>query len=145
MTESSESPDAAVGFGLEVLDRLRSLALPEGDYAVFGSGPLLVRGIIVAVGDLDVLCRGNAWRAAQSVSTSSRVEEGVATVSVGPISFGTEWGLGDFDVDLLLDEAEVIDGLPFVRLEHVIAYKRLAGRPKDLVHLQLIADWMSSR
>jgi hypothetical protein len=131
-------------YGPELFDRLRSFSLPSGDYAVFGSGPLLVRRIIDAVSDLDVICRGEAWRAARGVSTSSRIEEGVRTVAVGPISFGTTWGLGDFDVDVLIDEAEVIDGLPFVRLEHVIAYKQAAGRPKDLVHLKLTADWMGS-
>ena len=38
----------------------------------------------------------------------------------------------------MIDTAEIIDGLPFVRLEHVIAYKQIAGRPKDLQHLALI-------
>lgn len=142
MTATPEHPGVTVGFGLDVLGRLRALALPEGDYAVFGSGPLLVRRIIDVVSDLDVLCRGDAWLAARDMSTASRVEEGVGTVSVGPISFGTTWGLGNFDVDLLIDEAEIIDGLPFVRLEHVIAYKQVAARPKDLLHLRLIADWM---
>lgn len=131
-------------FGPEVLDRLRSMALPAGDYAVFGSGPLLVRGIVDAVTDLDVLCRGQAWLTARAIATSERTEEGVTVLADGPISFGTEWGLGDFDVGRLIDEAETIDGLPFVQLEHVIAYKRTAGRPKDLAHLELIDIWLSS-
>ena len=33
---------------------LRSLDMSEGDYAVFGSGPLIVRGIIEPANDLDV-------------------------------------------------------------------------------------------
>ncbi len=41
-----------------------------------------------------------------------------------------------FDIDHLIDTAEMIDGLPFVQLEHVIAYKQIAGRPKDLEHLR---------
>ena len=44
-----------------LFDRLRDLALPSGDYAVFGSGPLAIRGIIEACGDLDVLCKPNVW------------------------------------------------------------------------------------
>ena len=35
-----------------IFDRLRELELPEQDYAVFGSAPLLIRGIIDSVDDL---------------------------------------------------------------------------------------------
>jgi hypothetical protein len=130
--------------GRELLDRLRSLVLPAGDYAVFGSGPLLVRRIVDAVTDLDVICRGEAWFAVKRIATAERTEEGVDLVAIGPISFGTTWAFGDLDVDRLIDGAETIDGLPFVLLEHVVAYKRAAGRPKDLIHLELIDAWMTS-
>ena len=49
------------GHGAELFELLRSMKLPTGHYAVFGSGPLLVRGIIESVNDLDVICRGPAW------------------------------------------------------------------------------------
>ena len=67
---------------------------------------------------------------------------GVEIVEVfdGALTFGTEWAIGDPDVDLLIDTAETIDGLPFVRLEHVAAYKRIANRPKDRAHLAIIAQ-----
>lgn len=136
--------EGASQHGLELLDQLRALSLPGTDYAIFGSGPLLVRGIVDTVGDLDVVCRGEAWVAARASATAERVQEGVTVVSIGPISFGTSWGLGRFDVDRLINEAEEIDGLPFVRLEHVVAYKLAAGRPKDLAHLQLIEEWAGS-
>ena len=45
-----------------LLGRLRALELPAEDYAVFGSGPLAVRGLIEHIGDLDVVARGPAWR-----------------------------------------------------------------------------------
>ena len=42
-----------------------------------------------------------------------------------------------WDIDLLIDGAEIIDGLPFARLEDVLAFKRFYGRPKDLEHVRL--------
>jgi hypothetical protein len=132
---------ARPGHGKEILEELRSLRLPAGEFAVFGSGPLLVRGIIETVSDLDVLCRNAAWNVAQRLSSAETTEYGSRVVSHGPISFGTTWGLGEFDVDELIDEAEMIDGLPFVRLQHVVAYKKVAGRAKDLAHLDLIEVW----
>jgi len=80
---------------------------------------------------------------AQELATSTAVEEGIAVVRAGPISFGTRWGLGGIDVNRLIDEVEVIDGLPFAPLEAVVAYKRAAGRPKDVAHLELIRAWIA--
>lgn len=131
--------------GREIFDALRSLALPQSDYAIFGSGPLLVRGIITRVADLDVVCRGAAWEAAQTLAAHETYEHGVRVLSIGAISFGRTWGLGEFDLDRLIDDAEWIEGLPFVRLDHVIAYKRFAARPKDRSHLELIDAWQADQ
>jgi hypothetical protein len=40
----------------------------------------------------------------------------------------------------LINTTEVIDGVTFVRLEFVVRYKEIAGRPKDLAHLILLAE-----
>ena len=50
-----------------LIRRLIELDLPRGDWALFGSGPLLMRGWIDAVGDLDIVCRGAAWDRAREV------------------------------------------------------------------------------
>lgn len=134
--------------GHHLSDLLRSLDLPAGDYAVFGSGPLIVRGIIEPTNDLDVISRGAAWSAAAELGDLVDLpEHGVTVASLfgGAITVGTQWAIGEFDVDALIDTAEVIDGVPFVRLEHVVAYKRLAGRPKDLEHLRLLAEHEAGR
>ena len=126
-----------------LLDRLRSIALPAGDYAVFGSGPLIVRGIIEATNDLDVISRGAAWdRARELGDLVYLAEHDVEVVSFdgGAITVGRSWAYGVFDIDHLIDTAEIIDGLPFVRLEHVVRYKEAAARPKDQRHLRALID-----
>lgn len=125
----------------DVFELLRSLELPAGDYAIFGSGPLIVRGIVEAANDLDILARGAAWERVQELGELVYLpEHDVEVVSCfeDVITIGTEWAIGDFDVDELIDTADDIEGLPFVRLEHVVAYKRIASRPKDLRHLELL-------
>ena len=68
--------------GTELFDSLRSLGLPGGEYVVFGSGPLIVRGIIDAANDLDVVCRGAAWERACDVDEMvTLVEHDVDVVS----------------------------------------------------------------
>lgn len=119
---------------------LRDLHLPIGDFAIFGSGPMIVRGHISGANDLDVICRGEAWEIACSrgvVSYDERHDVSLASHCNGRVTFGTEWAIGDFDVDNLIDTAEIIDGLPFVQLRHVIEYKETRASAKDLVHLEL--------
>lgn len=123
-----------------LLQRLRHLELPKGEHALFGSGPLLARGWIDDVGDLDVLARGAAWDRAQVLGELVHLEEyAIDVVHIDEhITVGTRWAIGDFQVDELIDTAEPIAGIPCVRLEHVISYKQIAGRPKDRMHLEVI-------
>jgi hypothetical protein len=117
------------------------MALPIGHYAVFGSGPLLAKGIIDSVNDLDVICQGPAWERARELGDLVPIDgTDVMIVSTheGAITFGRSWAYGDFDLADLIATAEMIDGLPFVQMKHVIAYKTIAGRPKDLAHLAVI-------
>ena len=140
-----EDPPSA-GSAAHLFGLLRSLDLSPEDFAVFGSGPLLVRGIIDRAGDLDVICRGAAWETVQGLGPTIE-QHGVPVLSLfdGLVTFGTRWAIGDFDVDRLIDTADTLDGLPFVCLEHVIAYKRLADRPKDREHLRRLEEYQSER
>jgi len=123
----------------ELFEYLRALRLPPGDFAIFGSGPLIVRRCIEATNDLDVICRGDAWKRvclSGNVSVDERYGVSLASHCNGRLTFGTRWAIGNFDIDALIDSAETIDGLPFVELRHVIAYKELRASSKDLLHLE---------
>ena len=128
--------------------KLAALGLPADDYVIFGSGPLVVRGIIEATNDLDVVCRGTAWEVVCAVSPPRRVEPwGVDLVSLedGRLTFGTTWAVGDVNVDELIESAEIIEGLPFARLEYVVEYKRTLGRLKDLEHLAALTSFQAAQ
>ncbi len=121
-----------------LFDRLRAMELPPGSYAVFGSGPLAAHGIIDELGDLDVIIAEEAWDRVQALGlVVMHGDDPVIELGNG-LSFGRSWAYGDVDVEYLIEDAEMIDGLPFVRLDAVVAYKRIAGRPKDLRHIELM-------
>lgn len=124
------------------LAHLRSLNLPFGDYAIFGSGPLIVRGWIRLANDVDVVCRGQAWATVQSQGALVHLDDwdvDIIEMLDGSLTFGSCWKAGEIDVDEVIDQAERIQGLPFARLDHVAEFKRATGRKKDLVHLAAMA------
>ena len=133
---------------MSLFDRVKSLNLPVSDFAIFGSGPLIVRGIIPASNDLDIICRGQAWERVKAIGELeylSKYDVTVVTMCGGRLTFGTKWAIGEFDIDELIDGAEEIDGLPFVRLEHVTNYKEISKRPKDLRHIEALKAYQLTR
>ncbi len=128
----------AEGSATSFFGKLRELNLPTADFAVFGSGPLAVRGLIEEVHDLDVVARGVAWEQAKGLGQVRTAPEGdpVVWLEGGAIEVFGGW-LG-WDIDVLIDNAEIIEGLPFARLEDVLAFKLSCGRPKDVAHARLI-------
>ncbi len=129
---------------IPLFDQLRRLNLPPRGYAVFGSGPLAIRGIIPLTHDLDVICREEVWNIVSQIGRVEYLPEydvSVVTMADGALTFGTKWGIGNFDIDELIATAEIIDALPFVRVEHVIGYKKIRSSEKDLQHLDALANF----
>lgn len=128
----------------EAFDLLRSLDLPLGDYAVFGSGPLLARGIIEHANDIDIIARDAAWEQALEQGELNYLPEEDVTIASffgGLVGVGVSWAYGEVAIDDLIDTAELYNGVPFVLLDHVITYKQIAGRDKDHAHLERIEQW----
>lgn len=127
------------------LTELLALELTPCDYVLFGSGPLLARGWIEDVGDLDVLARGRAWERARALGEVEHLAEwNVSVVNIGDvITVGQRWAIGDPDVDELIETADLISGIPCARLEAVVAYKQISDRPKDRAHIQIIESRLS--
>ncbi len=138
---STDLDEMAGGAEHASFETVRSLELPAQDYAIFGSGPLLVRGIIEDANDIDIICRGGAWRHAQQLGEMIYLDDyeiEVVSIDNQKVTIGTSWGIGQFDIDELIDTAEEINGLPFVQLRFVVEYKTIGGRPKDIRHLDLL-------
>ncbi len=122
----------------DLFEIVKGLDLPPFDYAIFGSGPLIIRNIIPLANDLDIICRDDAWEAVLDAGQPEFLREydtTIVSMENGAITFGTAWGIGQFDINTLIDTAEIICGLPFVQLQYVLEYKKIRGMPKDLSHI----------
>lgn len=127
-----------------LFEALKKLNFPVGQYAIFGSGPMWVRGIRES-DDLDIIVRGEAWEQAKASGIIGVKEySGLQYVHFvdGKIEVYNGWYPGGWDIDDLVETAEVIDGIPFVRLESVIEWKKVMGREKDAKDLALIREYL---
>ena len=94
-----------------------------------------------------MIARGDAWGRACLLW-------GVEKTNIGDVSrtvidgkeievFDT-WGPGDWDVSELIDGADVIDGVRFVRLQEVLRWKELMNRPKDVEDIRVLRELLNN-
>lgn len=115
------------------------LGLPQGSYAVFGSGPMAVRGMRDAV-DIDLIVTDELWQ--QYAATGKyRIEKGFDLI-MHDVSLIADWKKWFPDNLPLIESADIIDGLPFVKLSYVLEWKRALGREKDLRDIALIQEYL---
>lgn len=129
----------------QLFDELKRLSLPMGEYAIFGSGPLWVRGIRDS-SDIDIITRGETWGWAKANGqVVSKETSGLecAQFADGAIEIYRDWYPGIWNIDTLIETAEIIEGIPFVRLESVMEWKKKMGREKDIEDLALINEYLS--
>ncbi|MCD6442311.1 hypothetical protein J7L24_02110 [bacterium] len=128
------------------LEQLKKLNLPKGKFAIFGSGPLGVRNIR-DTHDLDVIIDEelfDKYKIMPGWESKNFERDGryVEMIENSGIEFYKKWEPGDWNARRLIDEAEFIDDLPFVRLEEVKKWKEISGREKDLKDIQLINEYL---
>ena len=114
-----EIKEYGVGERLEyLLDELKGYGLEDGDYAIFGSAPLVVKGLLDDVNDLDVIIKPSKWKFGDN---EYRTED---------IEFFNNWP--GFDIDDLIDNKSFeYNGFRFVNVDEVIRYKKMLKRKKD--------------
>lgn len=120
--------------------------MPTGDFAVFGSGPLVAHGLKADLSDIDLIARGLAWKQALHLGKveDSALGDPKVVLSGGKIEVFGKWGPGNWNVDELIDGADLVDGIRFVRLEQVLAWKKIMDRPKDGRDIMLIENYLAA-
>ncbi len=128
-----------------MLEQLKSLELPTEDYAIFGSGPMWIHGLKEDCHDLDIIARGKAWIRAAELGEMQQADmrDRVIRFFNDSIEVFNGWAPGEWDVDELIDTAQMIDGFPWVRLEYVLTWKYEMGRVKDLKDIPVIEEYLA--
>ena len=113
-----------------LFEKVKKLKLPSGEYALFGSAPLGVRGLRECR-DVDIIVSEDLWDEYKNKFNND-----------GDIELWKDWAPGQWNIAKLIKEAEIIDDLPFVKLEQVIEWKKLNGREKDLRDVEVAEKYL---
>ncbi|WP_205328098.1 hypothetical protein [Glycomyces sp. YM15] len=144
--------------GLKLINLLRQHVPTDfdpDDFVLAGSARLWAGGITPRLSDIDLLARpgSETWRRAMELAfehaiifdaaplrTSEYTGDKIARLYGGIVEVCQTWLLPESDTASLLDEADVIDGLKYLPLHEVVAYKRLLDRDKDRDDLSAIEE-----
>ena len=124
---------------MKYLEELLELNLPTDDFAIFGSGPLVIRGIREN-DDIDLVAREYLWK-----KLADKYPENIKSdreVAIGHLSIFRNWLPWFSDVDELIDTADVFDGIKYINLDYVKKWKEAYGRDKDLEDVKQINKYL---
>jgi len=129
----------------ELFQRVKELNLPIGEYAIFGSGPMGIRNLR-EMHDIDLIVSDRIFNE-YSNKQGWRIKEiyGYRDWLINDnleVEMGRDWHEG-WDVEGMIKEAEIIDGLPFVKLDYLIKWKKFFGREKDLKDVEIIEKFLN--
>lgn len=130
-----------------LIQKFLSLDLPKDDWVIFGSGPLYAHGIIKNPQDLDVVARGEAWKKALKLGKLQKLPLGDKVIRLfdGKVEIMNAWTPGKWDIDKLIDTAEIVEDVRFVNLKTVLKSKKRAARSKDLKHIKMIEEYLNKK
>ncbi|MBD3303645.1 hypothetical protein GF343_00725 [Candidatus Woesearchaeota archaeon] len=122
---------------MKFLEELKKLNFPTDQYAVFGSGPLAIRGLRENE-DIEILVKPELWEKLAKNHKLARDD----LISIGNVHIFKHWEPWLKNRDELIDTADIIDGIRFVKLEHVLDWKEKMGREKDKKDIELIEEYL---
>jgi hypothetical protein len=129
----------------EIAGIIKGLDLLEGTYALFGSAPLAAHGIRESR-DIDIVALPELYEAlkARPEWKEKKLQDGTSILVKGNIELYTDWRSGEYrpDVRKLIDDADTIEGMPVVRIEEVLTWKKASSREKDKMDVGLIEEYM---
>ena len=127
---------------MTIFEDVKKLNLPIGQYEVVGSGVMSAYGIrphhdvdLIVTKNLFVILKNSGW---QSVPNRNGV------LKSGNYEVDADYKYREYqpDHDELIRNAEIIEGVPFIRLSELIKFKTALGRDKDKKDIELIEQYL---
>lgn len=126
---------------LKHLDKLESMSMSKDEFVIYGSAPLVLRGLKEKNNDLDVLVKDNLWDKLK-VEYPNNINGDY--IDVDGVSF-THRSSDFFEsMDSIMKKADVIDGYHIMNLEETVKWKEKTGNEKHIEDARKIRDYLSN-
>lgn len=132
---------------MSIIEKVKKLGLPLGQYVVISSGTLDALGIRPA-NDIDLavlpalheaLRMSGEWKEENRYGKMFLIQEGVE------INPDVSWDSYSTSTEELIKSALVIDGVPFMNLDELRKFKTALGREKDFSDIALMDIYLASK
>lgn len=137
---------------MNIFFRVRALGLPFGQYVVYGSGVMEAHGIrrandvdLVVNEDLYQELRKRGWKRKILFSTRMWHCKALQDGRGNEAYTNLRWRNYDVKTSCLIDNAEVVNGIPFMNLLDYLFYKKQLPRAKDKKDVVLIENYLARK
>ena len=132
---------------MNIFEEVKKLNFSIGKYVVVGSGTMAAHNIrqakdidIVVVEELFSKCANNGWKEKMRPNGKKGLKRGNIEVYLD-----VNYGNYNPKTQDLIRNAEIINGIPFLRLEDLIKFKKEYNREKDIQDIQLIERHLKTK
>ncbi len=128
---------------MNIFDIVQSLKFPLGEYIVVGSGPMAARGIR-NFQDVDIVAKKELWDRLKTEDWEECFFGNRRYLKRGVIEVFSDFKCGSYqpETNNLIAEAEMIQGIPFLKLDDLVIFKKELGREKDIQDIALIEKYL---
>lgn len=128
---------------MDIFEKVKSINLPLGQYCVVGSGPLGAHGLR-EVNDVDISVTPSLYKALKDKGWQIKhYPNGDEYLSFDCFEACVGFSWKNYHPDPMdqIKEAEIVNDVPFLRLQELVKWKKEFGREKDLKDIALIEDY----
>ena len=132
---------------MNIIAEVQKLDLPLGQYVVIGSGIMAQLGLR-ETNDVDIAVTPDLYaklRASGEWEEEERYGKIFLKKEAVEINPRLDWESYSTTAEDAIASATIIDGVPFMNLNELVAFKRALGRVKDLIDIVIIEEHLAGR
>lgn len=122
------------------MSELKEMNLSKNDFVIYGSAPMVLRGIKEKNEDLDVLVKDNLWEKL-CVKYPSNIKGEYIDINGISFTHTDKNFLGN--IDEVMEKSDTIDGYRILTLEETKKWKEKVGGEKHLKDAKVIEEYLS--
>lgn len=122
------------------MDALKELNIPKEDFVIYGSAPMVLRGLKEKNNDLDVLVRDSLWDKL-SVKYPNNVNGDYIDINGVSFTHTDKNFLGN--IDEVIKNSDIIDGYHILSILETKRWKEKVGGERHLADVKKIDEYLA--